>query len=502
VENNLPIHLQEVVFGSSDSNISKKISKLEKEGKLKKIAPRLYTGILEESPDTIIRRNMFTILGKLFSGAVLSHRSALEFQPTSTNQIFLTHTYTKKTKLPGLTIRFLKGHGPIEGDNLLSGDVYASQRARAFLENLQTSRKLGPDSKTLTYPEIEERLDQIVRINGEKELNKLRDRARDISEGLGMIKEFKKLDKIISALLTTHSSKILSSPIATARAFGVPYDPNRYELFEKLFRELKQFEFKSFEEKNIEPNSFRYFAFYEGYFSNYIEGTMFEIDEAKKIIETQTPLPTRNQDSHDILGTYKIVSNRTEMKVIPKSAEELISILQYRHKILLSAREDKTPGKFKNKNNFAGQTSFVDLNLVKGTFIKGFEFYSALNNPLAKAVYIMFMISEIHPFLDGNGRIARVMMNAELVSANQSKIIIPNVFREDYILTLRRLTRQHDPEPYIRMLSKAHEFSSTIYGESMDEIQTKLEQSNAFLLPEEGKLKMITTDNKLSYVKP
>jgi len=35
------------------------------------------------------------------------------------------------------------------------------------------------------------------------------------------------------------------------------------------------------------------------------------------------------------------------------------------------------------------------------------------------------MICEIHPFLDGNGRIARVMINAELVSANQSKII-PN----------------------------------------------------------------------------
>ena len=29
----------------------------------------------------------------------------------------------------------------------------------------------------------------------------------------------------------------------------------------------------------------------------------------------------------------------------------------------------------------------------------------------------MFLISEVHPFDDGNGRIARVMMNAELVSA-------------------------------------------------------------------------------------
>lgn len=496
MENNLPVHLQEVIFGSSDPNISKKISKLEKEGKIKKIAPRLYTGNFEENPETIVRRNIFTILGKLFPGAVLSHRSALEFQPTSTNQIFLTHSYTKKTKLPGLTIRFLKGKGAIEGDNILSGQVYSSQRERAFLENLQTSRKQGPDSKTLTYPELEERLDQIVRINGEEELNSLRDRAREISLELGMEKEFTKLDKIIGALLSTQSSGILKSTLATARAFGIPFDPFRYELFEKLFRELKQFEFKSFEEKNTDLNAFRNFAFFEGYFSNYIEGTVFEIDEAKKIIETQTPIPSRDQDSHDILGTYKIVSNKKEMSTTPKSPDELISILKYRHKTLLSARKDKNPGEFKNKNNFAGQTSFVDLNLVKGTLIKGFEFYAALNNPLAKAAYSMFMISEIHPFIDGNGRMARIMMNAELVTANQSKIIIPNVYREDYILSLRRLTRQQDPDPYIRMLSRAHEFSSTIYGDTMDEIHIKLEKSNAFFQPDEGNLKIITADNK------
>ncbi|MFT5169002.1 MAG: prophage maintenance system killer protein [Saprospiraceae bacterium] len=436
-------------------------------------------------------------MGKLFPGAILSHRSALEFQPTATNQLFLTYSYTRKTKLPGITIRFLAGKGAIDGDNILSGEVYASQRARAFLENLQTSRKSGPDSKTLTYPEIEERLEQIVSVNGEEELNKLRDKAREISKELEMIKEFEKLDKIISALLATHPSKILKSPIATARAFGIPFDPNRYELFEQLFRDLKQYEFKSFEELNSEINQFRHFAFYEGYFSNYIEGTIFEINEAKEIIKTQKPLPTRDQDSHDILGIYKIVSSKTEMQRTPNSPEELIEILKYRHKILLSARQDKNPGEFKNKNNFAGQTSFVDLNLVKGTLIKGYEFYSALNSAFAKAAYIMFMISETHPFLDGNGRIARIMMNAELVSANQSKIIIPNIFREDYILSLKRLIRQRESDAYIRMLSRAHEFSATIFGSTMDEIQIKLERSNAFLLPEEGHLKIVTADNKL-----
>ena len=41
------------------------------------------------------------------------------------------------------------------------------------------------------------------------------------------------------------------------------------------------------------------------------------------------------------------------------------------------------------------------------------------------------MVNEIHPFLEGNGRIARVMMNAELVRAKQTRMIIPNVSSGD-----------------------------------------------------------------------
>lgn len=496
MEKEIPLHLQDIIFGSSDSKTSKLISKLEKEGHIKKIAPRLYTGNLDDEPQKIVRRNLLSILGHLYPKAVLSHRSALEFKPTSTAQIFLTHSYTKKVSLPGITIRFLKGPGPIPGDNLIAGQLYVSQRERALLENLQTSRKTGPDSKTLSYPEIEERLEQIVRVNGESELNNVRDRARELSLELDMKKEFEKLDKIISALLRTRSSNILKSPLATARAFGVPYDPSRYELFETLYRELAQCEFKYIEDQNTETKAFKNFAFFESYFSNYIEGTIFEIDEAKDIIETQNPILTRSEDSHDILGTYQIVSNVKEMKVTATTPEELIQILKYRHKVLLSARTSKNPGEFKDKNNFAGQTSFVDMNLVHGTLIKCFDFYNALKHPFAKAAFIAFAVSEIHPFLDGNGRMARVMMNAELVSARQSKIIIPTAYREDYILTLRKLTRQREPKAFIRMLSKVHEYSSTIVGNDMDQMQNLLETSNAFKEPSEGKLKLQPTTGK------
>jgi hypothetical protein len=83
------------------------------------------------------------------------------------------------------------------------------------------------------------------------------------------------------------------------------------------------------------------------------------------------------------------------------------------------------------------------------------------------------------------------MMNAELTKAGQSKIIIPTVFREDYMGVLRKLTGQQDTDPYIRMLQRAQEFSSTIYSDDMDEMQQHLEQSNAFLEHTEAKLKII-----------
>ena len=492
MEKNRPIHLQEVICSSRDAKISKQITKLLSAGVIIKIAPRVYSSNLDEPIEGIIRRNLFQILGTIYPGTMLSHRSAFEFQPTKTGQIFLTTSYTKKVKLPGITIQFLSGPAPIEGDNKFSGELSASQKARAFLENLQATKKLGSESKCLSFPEIEERLEQIIRVNGEEEINKLRDQARGISEQLGMQQEFEKLNRLISALLTTKTSKILSSPLAKARAFGKPYDPSRMELFETLFRELQQIEFPYREEKNTTPTSFRNFAFFESYFSNYIEGTVFEIDEAKQIIQTNKPIPERNDDSHDVLGTYQIVSNKKEMEITPSTPEEFLKIIAFRHSILLSARVDKNPGLFKDKNNFAGSTAFVDYNLVRGTLIQSYDFYSALDHPFAKAAYIMFVMSEVHPFLDGNGRIARVMMNAELVKAGQSKIIIPTVFREDYMGALKKFTKQRKCDTYIKMLQRAEEFSANVYSENMDDMQAYLTSCNAFIEDSDVILKIKT----------
>ncbi|MDQ3193392.1 MAG: Fic family protein, partial [Bacteroidota bacterium] len=334
--------------------------------------------------------------------------------------------------------------------------------------------------KVISILKIEERIERYINVHGEEELNIIRDRARKISFILNMSKEFAKLDKIISSMLTTAPSKILKSPVARARAIGEPYDPDRIELFRKLFTGLQNTELKDIPEKTKSTNFYKMQSFFESYFSNYIEGTQFMIDEAKEIIFENKILPKRLSDSHDIRNTYNLVSNRTKMTKTPKSGLELIELLKEHHAFIMANHPGAYAGIFKEESNRAGNTIFVKPQLVKGTLMNSFNLYNSLKDPISKAIFIMFVVSEVHPFTDGNGRLARIMMNAELVKEGKSKIIIPTSYREDYLLTLRKLSRSKEPDSYIEMLQRAQTFTSEIDFSDFNTALIQLKKFNAF----------------------
>ncbi len=473
-------NVMEIVMATSDKSLSQQRTSMIKKGLLRKIAPKIYTTNLEDEPDVIIRRNVFYIIGQLYPQAVISHRSAYELKPTADGDIYLTYSYSKNISLPGLTVHLMEGPKGTEHDMPFIENLYISSLERRTLENLQKGRARGNSSKCLPRTSIEEFLERMLQVNGESGLNAFRDKARVVSKELDMKEEFETLNHIIGAILSTKPSGILTSASAQARAQGEPYDSERIRLFGVLFEALHNSPLPLIDEPNVENAAFRNFAFFESYFSNYIEGTEFEIEDARTIIETGQPLPDRNADSHDVLGTFQLVASRREMRRTPSSSDELIELLQDRHRILMAARPDRNPGLFKMQNNHAGDTHFVDCTLVRGTLRKGYEFYQALEHPFAKALYMMFMISEVHPFNDGNGRISRIMMNSELVAADQSKIIIPTVFREDYLNALRRLTRKGDPSVVIRALSRVRKFSANITGDNFEVTRKYLESCNAF----------------------
>lgn len=484
-----PSITDEIVFGSADSRVSTAISREVRAGRLKRIAPKLYTTNLKDPPESIVRRHLYRILGRYYPGAVVSHRSALEGGVARDDTIFLAYKYTKRASLPGITIRLLKGKGPVDGDTPFMDGLHLASRARALLENLQPARARAGTPKSWSREEIEEYLDEIARVHGEAELNRLRDRARRIASALRLTEELKALDSLIGGILGTRETK-LSAETARARAAGAPYDAHRLELLMTLFAALRRAVLPVRPAPALTPGGVRNLAFFEAYFSNYIEGTEFQVEEAADIVFRGKIVPQRPADTHDILGTNRIVSNSAEMSRVPASAQELIELLKSRHATLLTGRPEKQPGRFKEEVNRAGETVFVAPELVAGTLIKGFEPYRAIEDPLARAMYMMFLVAEVHPFGDGNGRIARVMMNAELVHGGRTRIIVSTVYREDYLLALRALTRQGNTDPYIRMLDRAQEFTSRIDFNDYERALAQLRDSGAFLEPHEGRLRM------------
>lgn len=52
----------EVIMASSDKNDSSRKTEMIKQGAIRKIAPKVYTTNMEDSPEVIVRRNLFYIL--------------------------------------------------------------------------------------------------------------------------------------------------------------------------------------------------------------------------------------------------------------------------------------------------------------------------------------------------------------------------------------------------------------------------------------------------------
>lgn len=477
--------LPEIVFGTDDKERSYEINRLVKSGHLRRMLPRVYTSLMAGDDALIVRRNLWQMIAVLFPESILSHRSSIEFKPSPNDVIYLTAGSRRVYRWPGVTLKFTDGPAALYDDNPIFKGLYVSSLERSCLENLGDYRASEGESRAIDQGALEERLVQILNSGGEEALNDFRDRAKLVADEFGWKKEFDRLNDIISSLLSTHIGDVLTSPLAVAVAFGKPYDGNRVDLFTKLAGALRQMPVVNRPEKTKDVLAFINFAFYESFFSNYIEGTTFRVDEAEEIVFNGAIIPMRREDSHDISGTYAVCSDRDEMSRIATSPEEFIEILKSRHAPIMQARPEKLPGKFKINANRAGNTYFVKPKEVIGTLETGFQQLEGLPSPLARALYMMFLISEVHPFEDGNGRVARLMMNAELTAAGQAKIIIPTVYREDYLLNLRRLTRKHDPGPYIRMMDRAHAFSHWLEPKDYHSLKVQLEESYAFV--DEGK---------------
>jgi Fic/DOC family len=447
-------------------------------GQLRQIASRVYTPNHRDEPARIIRRHWLEVASRFFPGAVVSDRSAADPGLIVDGSLFLVDDRPERdVALPGLELRLRSGAGPLATDIDFGGQaLFRASDARLLIENMLPSRRRGRVRSRLDQRELEVYLDRQLRIRGEARLRQAADQIPEVAAQLGLPKEGERALALVREFLGTHSLEAQLG-VLQARLRGTPLDPDRLELFEILSEHLARYERRAVPAgRNLQPE----FPFFDAYFSNFIEGTEFELDEARRIVETHELPQARPKDAHDILGTYELVSDPDEMSRVPRSAHELIDLLRERHQRLMSARPEVDPGAFKTKNNRAGGTTFVSWDLVEGTLRTGFEIGRPLLDPFARALYIMFLVSEIHPFADGNGRLARIFLNCELFTCDQQRILVPTSMRESYLNALRVLSRRRQPELLSRMMGDLQEYAAQIDWTSFDAARDKLAMDGAF----------------------
>ena len=251
----------------SDTSQSAETSRAVKAGQIRNIGPRLYTTNLKDSPTQIVRQNIWQILSILLPGSVVSHRSALESKISPGGRFYVTSKYTRTIDLPGVTIVVLKGPGPLEDRDSTILGLYVACRERAYLENFAPAKSRGKELKVLSQEAIEERLAAILASGGEKELNRLRDGAREVSELLGLDAEFRRLNDLIGAVQGTREAKLLS-PLYKAHRIGEGYDPSAVERFAALRAAIANAAFPVRQSSPEDSTNFYNVAFFDAYFSN------------------------------------------------------------------------------------------------------------------------------------------------------------------------------------------------------------------------------------------
>lgn len=461
-------------------------SRATKRGSIRRLARGLYTTNLDEPPEQLVRRRWYEVAALYFPGAVIADRSAILAGPAADGSLFLDigsrPINPRPLALAGLVLRPRNGPGPVAGDTQFV-DLHISSQARAMLDNLRPSRARTGVARTLRRDEIEDYLDRLARVHGPQALNELRDRARAIASALGAEQQLAELDRLVGALLGTRDAD-LRTPAARARRAGLPCDVERLHRFELLRAELAR---QDFAVRPAPEDPERLLAFYEAYFSNWIEGTEFEVSEAEEIIFEGRLPAQRPADAHDVQGTFAAIADPVLRATPPADADGLEQYLRDAHRQIMGGRPEVFPGRYKEQANRAGATSFVAPELVRGTLHEGFTAYRTLPAGLARAIYAMFLIAEIHPFADGNGRTARLLMNAELSAVGLCRVIVPMSYRDEHVGSLRALSLNDNPTPLWRVIDRAQRWSSLMTWTGHDRVLQLMRATNALVTPDEAR---------------
>lgn len=178
--------------------------------------------------------------------------------------------------------------------------------------------------------------------------------------------------------------------------------------------------------------------------SSRIEGTQTKMDEA--VLEEKDISPEKRDDWQEVQNYMEAMDHSIgRLSKLPISNR----LIREAHKILMKGvrGKNKTPGEYRKSQNWIGGASLNDAKFIPPHYsllpeLMG-DLEKFLNNEDIKVPHLIrigmahYQFEAIHPFLDGNGRIGRLLITLYLV--NQKILKQPTLYISDFI----EKNRQH-----------------------------------------------------------
>lgn len=200
-----------------------------------------------------------------------------------------------------------------------------------------------------------------------------------------------------------------------------------------------------------------YFRIGMAYSSNALEGNSLTETETKIVIEDGITIggkPVRDHlealghsEAYDLL--FRLAKNQD---ISETNIKELHRLFYYRI-------DAKQAGKYRTKKVIITGTDFIPpapdrIPELMKTFIAGLPAAREKSHPVEYAAIVHKNLVTIHPFIDGNGRAGRLLMNLALLQAGYPPAIIPPILRREYLVSLDK-THKGDDRAFISFISGA-----------------------------------------------
>ena len=207
------------------------------------------------------------------------------------------------------------------------------------------------------------------------------------------------------------------------------------------------------------------------YHSNAIEGNTLTLKETKVALEGIT-IGGKTLREH-----FEAINHKDAILFIEDLAQKEERLSEYSikqiHSLILKNIDDENKGKYRTTNVIISGAEHkppqsFEVQSKMQEFIKKYNENITKLHPIELASFVHIEFVKIHPFLDGNGRTSRLLMNLELIKAGFPPVVIELEDRLEYYKALEIAHTENDYKPFLELMKKVVEKSFEPYFYVLD----------------------------------